>query len=573
MQVYSERVGVQPNSARVAYFSMEIALETDIPTYSGGLGVLAGDTLRSAADLEVPMVAITLCYDKGYFYQMITPDGYQVEHPIQWKFSKQFKKLDKIIELPVEDKVFKVGAWQYKVVGKTGHEIPVLLLDTEIEGNEPWQQSFTHILYDATPFQRVVQELILGIGGVKMLEALGYENVETYHMNEGHAAFLIFELLKRYNDDLEKVKQHCIFTTHTPVPAGHDKWPYDLVRNVFRERLPANIHELAGTEMCNMSYLALNGSRYCNGVAQKHGEVSKKMFPGHDIDAITNGIHLRYWVNPHLKAIFDKKFPNWDMNYNLLQKANDFGNDEIWNAHMAAKRDLIDYQNSHSWVLLEQKKLTIGFARRMTEYKRPALLFDDIERLAKICSNRVQFIFAGKSHPKDNVGKGILKRINSMSDYLWDSYDIGMAFLSNYDMRLAQLMVSGCDMWLNNPRRYLEASGTSGMKATLNGVLNFSVLDGWWIEGYQKDPMAGWAIGPGPNDPKATEYPDSHDMNDLYSKLEKEIIPLFYNSKEGWIQRMKHAIKLGAYFNTHRMVEEYADRAYNLKWQPRWAPK
>jgi starch phosphorylase len=548
---------------------MEIALASDIPTYSGGLGVLAGDTLRSCADLEVPAVAVTLCYDKGYFYQQISPDGYQVERGLQWEFSNEFEKMDQIIELQVQDKKFKVGAWKYNVIGETGFIVPVILLDTNIAGNEDWQKNFTHILYDATPFQRVVQEIILGIGGVKMLEALGFSSIETYHMNEGHAAFMIFELLKKY-ETLKEVKKRCIFTTHTPVPAGHDRFTYDLVNDVFRDRLPADVKTFAGEHEVNMSILALNGSRYCNGVAQMHGEVSRKMFPGYDIDAITNGIHSRTWISDRFKKLFDDIIPGWTMNYDLLENIWDFGNTELWDAHRKAKLDLIDYEKSHSWVLLDHKKLTIGFARRITEYKRPTLMFSEIERLAKICKGKVQFIIAGKSHPRDNTGKGFIKQINDMSDYLHNSFNIGLVFLGGYDMDLSRLLVSGVDVWLNNPRRYHEASGTSGMKATLNGVLNFSVLDGWWIEGYQKDPMAGWAIGPGPNDPKATQYPDSYDANDMYNKLEREIIPLYYNNRDGWTERMKHAIRLGAYFNTHRMVKEYAERGWKLKHQPRW---
>jgi starch phosphorylase len=556
-------------SRKIAYFSMEIALESDIPTYSGGLGVLAGDTLRSAADLEIPMVAVTLCYDKGYFFQEVL-QGRQIERELQWEFSSEFERMPNIIELNIQEKTFKVGAWLYRMKGETGFEIPVILLDSNIEGNEHWQKNFTHILYDATPFQRAVQEMILGMGGCKMLDSLGYTGIETHHMNEGHAAFLIFQLLKKYKGDLDEVKKKCIFTTHTPVPAGHDHFNYELIQDIFRDRLPPNYKELGGEYDLNMSLLALNGSRYCNGVAQKHAVVSRKMFPNYEIDGITNGIHNRFWINPHLKNLFDERIPGWTMDYNQLQNIWDVGNHELWKTHQEAKLELMDYEKSHSWVLLNEDILTIGFARRFTEYKRPTLIFDDVERLGKICKKRVQFIFAGKSHPRDEQGKSYIKKISDMSDYLYDSYNIGLVFLGAYDMDLASLLVSGVDVWLNNPRRYMEASGTSGMKASLNGVLNFSVLDGWWIEGYAQDPMAGWAIGPPPSDPKATEYPDSYDANDLYTKLEREIIPLYYNNREGWSERMKHAIRLASYFNTHRMVEEYAERAWQLKPQPRW---
>ncbi len=554
---------------KIAYFSMEIAMESDIPTYSGGLGVLAGDTLRSAADLEIPLVAITLCYDSGYFFQEVL-QGRQIEREVQWDFGSEFERLPNIIELQIQDKTFLVGGWLYNMKGETGFEIPIILLDTNIEGNEHWQKNFTHILYDATPFQRVVQEMILGMGGIKMIESLGYSNIETHHMNEGHAAFGVFEHYKRYKPNIEEVRKRCIFTTHTPVPAGHDHFNYDLIKDVFRDRLPDNYKELGGDYDLNMSLLALNGSRYCNGVAQKHATVSRKMFPGYDIDGITNGIHNRFWINKYLHKLFDETIPGWTIDYQLLQNVWDIGNHELWRNHKLAKRDLMDYEKSHSWVLLDEDKLTIGFARRITEYKRPTLIFDDVERLGKICKKKVQFIFAGKSHPRDEQGKSYIKKISDMSDYLYDSYDIGLVFLGAYDMDLAKLLVSGVDVWLNNPRRYMEASGTSGMKATLNGVLNCSVLDGWWIEGYQKDPMAGWAIGCGPEDPNSTKYPDSYDSDSFYNNLEREILPLYYNNRDGWTERMKHAIRLAAYFNTHRMVEEYAERGWKLTPQSRW---
>ncbi|MHA1648499.1 MAG: alpha-glucan family phosphorylase, partial [Promethearchaeota archaeon] len=255
---------VDKEQRNIAYFSMEIALESDIPTYSGGLGVLAGDTLRSAADLEIPLVAVTLCYDKGYFFQEVV-QGRQIEREIQWEFSSEFVKMPNIIELDIQEKKFKVGAWMYTIKGLTGGTIPVILLDSNIEGNEHWQKNFTHILYDATPFQRAVQEMILGMGGIKMLKSLGFTNIQTHHMNEGHAAFGVFELLKKYKGNIEEVKKRCIFTTHTPVPAGHDHFNYELIKDIFRDRLPENYKELGGEYDLNMSLLALNGSRYCNG--------------------------------------------------------------------------------------------------------------------------------------------------------------------------------------------------------------------------------------------------------------------------------------------------------------------
>jgi starch phosphorylase len=563
----------EKDTNKIAYFSMEIAMSSDIPTYSGGLGVLAGDTIRSAADLEIPMVAVTLCYDKGYFYQMISPDGYQVEHEVRWDFSSAFDRVPITIDLDIQGKKVKVGAWKYEVIGETGWRIPVFLLDTEIEGNEPWQKNFTHVLYDATPFQRIVQEMILGIGGLKFLEELGYSGIETYHMNEGHAAFLTLQLLKKYKGNIEKVKKQVIFTTHTPVPAGHDRFDYNLVNDVMRDLVPKNILELAGSDMCNMTKLAISLSRYINAVAEKHGEVSREMFPNVDIDFITNGVHSRFWTNQYLAKLLDEfetegthKTESW------FEKIWKIDPEDLWTVHLKAKKDLVDYENSHHYVLMDDEMLTIGFARRITGYKRPTLLFKDPERLAKIARNKVQFLFAGKSHPRDDQGKAYIKQIHDIADYLWNSYRIKVVFLSHYDMDLAKLMVSGVDVWLNNPQRYREASGTSGMKAAHNGILNFSILDGWWIEGYRMDPKAGWAIGKAPGEPGCNDNNDDEEANNLYNLLEREVIPLYYNSLPGWIERMRHAISLGAFFSTHRMVEEYAQKAWKLQKQPRWVP-
>ncbi|MHA1793109.1 MAG: alpha-glucan family phosphorylase [Promethearchaeota archaeon] len=561
-----------PNVApdvRIAYFSMEIALESDIPTYSGGLGVLAGDTIRSAADLGIPMVGLTLTYSGGYFYQMIAPDGRQVEKPLRWKFSVDFVKLNEKVTMKLQDKTLTIGAWVYNVMGRSGHVIPVILLDSDLPENEPWMRQLTGALYDASPFQRVVQEMILGICGVRMLEKLGYKPA-TYHMNEGHSAFLIFELYKKYND-LNEVKKHCVFTTHTPVRAGHDRFDYNLIHDVFRENLPENAKQLAGEDMLNMTVLALNGSRYCNGVAKKHGEISRQMFPGYEIDHITNGIHMSFWLSPYMHMLFDRELGNaWHYDYKSLEKTVELSPIEVWRAHLKAKYDLLDYQKSHSPVLLDENLLTIGFARRVAEYKRMLLIFSDLERLAKITKGKAQFIFAGKAHPADNQSKGMIKTLHDFSEYLWNSYGIGVSWLSNYDMDLAKLMTSGVDVWLNTPRRYREASGTSGMKAALNGILNFSILDGWWIEGYDMDPMAGWAINENGDDSKSPQEVDKEDAESLYTILEDEIIPIWRKNRNEWYDRMKHAIKLISFFNTHRMVEEYAKKAYKLIRQPLW---
>ncbi|MFX1297925.1 MAG: alpha-glucan family phosphorylase, partial [Promethearchaeota archaeon] len=523
----------------IAYFSMEIALESDVPIYSGGLGILAGDTLRSAADLELPLVAVTLTYNAGYFYQMLSPDGSQVERDIEWVFSNDFQKINQQVDLELQDKKISVEAWQYNIIGRNGHVIPIILLDTDLPKNESWQRRLTHVLYDANPFQRLVQEMILGICGIKMLQKLGYNNLNIFHINEGHAAFLIFELLKKYQT-IDKVRKHCVFTTHTPVKAGLQEFDYNLVTDAFRNRLPGEIRELAGENNLNMTILALNSSRYTNAVSKKHAETSREMFPNYEIDSITNGIHLRFWLSKYMEQLFNENFGRaWHYNFRILNRAHELDEHEIWRYHLKAKNDLIDYESSHSWILLDKKLLTIGFARRMAEYKRPLLLFTNLERLAKIAQNNVQFIFAGKAHPADSSAKSYIKKINDFSDYLWNSYQIGVVFLENYEINLTKLLVSGVDVWLNTPRRYMEASGTSGMKAAINGVLNFSVLDGWWIEGYQmSNKMGGWKIGPEPHTIDIREMNDSSDATDLYNTLEQKIIPLFKKNRNKWQERM-----------------------------------
>ena len=560
------------NDTKVAYISMEIGMDSNIPTYSGGLGVLSGDTVRSAADLEIPMVGICLCYSSGYFYQLFNEHGEQKEKEIEWSFFYEFEKVEKPITLKIENKEVKISAWLYRVIGQSGHVLPIYLLTTDIDGNEDWMKKMTGSLYDSTSrWNRIVQEMILGIGGVKLLRSMGYNNIETYHLNEGHGSFAALEL---YNElgDIEKVKKKVVFTTHTPVPAGHDRFKQDLVDKVFEKRMPPEIRKL-GEENgeFNMTYLGMNLSRYRNGVAKKHGDISRKMFPGYEIDYITNGVHLPFWISRPIKQIFDKKWPNWKANPSLLANAIEIDDLDLFDAHIENKFNLISYQKGHSWNLLDEELITIGFARRFATYKRATLIFHDIDRLGKISKGHVQFIFAGKAHPKDQMGKDYIKKIFESGEYLYDNYGVKVVLMENYNMDLSHMLVSGVDVWLNTPNRYREASGTSGIKAALNGVLNFSVQDGWWLEGYKMNSLAGWAIGPddsNPNDPGVSNNWDI-DANTIYETLENEIIPTYMDHDE-WIFKQKNAISLAAYFNTHRMVEEYAEKAYKLKRQKPW---
>ncbi|MFX1454717.1 MAG: alpha-glucan family phosphorylase [Promethearchaeota archaeon] len=561
------------NNTTVAYISMEIGVDSNIPTYSGGLGVLSGDTVRSAADLELPMVGICLCYSTGYFYQFFNEFGEQKEREIEWNFFYEFDRVPKPITMKIENKDVKISAWQYNVIGQSGHVLPIYLLTTDVEGNEEWMKNMTGSLYDSTSrWNRIVQEMILGIGGVKLLKSLGYNNIKTYHLNEGHGSFAMVELYNMMNGDIEKVKEKVVFTTHTPVPAGHDRFKQDLIDKVFEDRIPDQIKKLADDKgEFNMTFLGMALSRYRNGVAKKHGDISRKMFPQYEIDYITNGIHLPFWVSKPFRKIYSRKWPNWRSNPSVLENAIELDDLDLYDAHIENKFNLISYQKGHSWNLLDEELITIGFARRFATYKRAVLVFHDIDRLGKLAKGHLQFIFAGKAHPKDEMGKNYIKEIHEKGQYLYDNYGVKVVMIENYNMDLSHMLVSGVDIWLNTPNRYREASGTSGMKAALNGVLNLSVQDGWWLEGIKRQPNSGWAIGPddsNPDDPGVSNDWDI-DAAALYNIFENEVIPTYMNHDE-WLYKMKCAISLAAYFNTHRMVEEYAEKAYRLKKQKPW---
>lgn len=560
------------NGSKIAYFSMEIGIKDEIPTFSGGLGILAGDTIKSSADLNLPLIAVTLIYHKGYFKQVIDDQGRQIELPAIWDPSETMNTLSERITVTIEGRTVYIQAWVYFVKSPKGGEIPVIFLDTKLQENSEEDRTLTDYLYGGDDSYRIKQEVVLGIGGVKMLKMLGFQ-IKKYHMNEGHAAFLTLELLHQFKSDLEEVwdesfvwnfevvKELCVFTTHTPVEAGHDKFSYELYRNVIGDYFPENIiHELAGDEHLNMTLLALNLSNDVNGVAKKHGEISQNMFPGYKINSITNGVHSYTWTCDSFKKLYDKYIPGWANEPELFVRIDMVPHEEFWNAHSEAKKILIDYVNSVHDLNMDYETLTIGFARRFATYKRASLLFTDIKRLKKIASGKIQVIYAGKAHPKDEAGKKLIEDIFSYSQKLKGK--INIAFIDNYNMETALKMVSGVDIWLNNPVRPLEASGTSGMKAAHNGVLNFSVLDGWWIEGHIEG-ETGWSIGSAPTEIIPEKDANEIDINDLYNKLEKIIIPTFYQNRNKWINMMKSAIGKNAYyFNTHRMMLRYVTEAY-----------
>jgi starch phosphorylase len=545
---------------------MEIGIDSRIPTYSGGLGVLAGDTIKSCADLKVPMVAVTLLYEKGYFYQKLDAQGNQQELPVHWNYKDFLRPLPDKVSVQIENRTVAIKAWQYDVLGITGHIVPVLFLDTDVEGNSEYDRSLNDYLYGGDEKYRLAQEIILGIGGVRMLNQLGYSEIKKYHMNEGHASLLTLELLsgrKRKEEpvwDFEGTRELCVFTTHTPVPAGHDQFSYELVRGVLGEFVPFEILKmLGGEERLNMTLLALNLSKYVNGVAKKHGEVSKSMFPGYSIESITNGVHSYTWTSDGFRKLYDKYIPGWANDPFSLRYALGIPEKQIWEAHTEAKRKLIDYINKETNAGFNYEAFTIGFARRATVYKRADLLFSNVNRLVHIANNagEIQLVFAGKAHPKDSPGKELIKRIFSYVSQLKDRMKI--IYLENYDMEIGKLLTSGVDLWLNTPQRPNEASGTSGMKAAHNGVPNFSVLDGWWIEGHIEG-VTGWSIGP-----EATNigYDSKSDAEQLYQTLENVIVPMFYNNRNKWTGIMQHSVAINASFvNTHRMVQQYVLNAY-----------
>ena len=556
------------SQSTVAYFSMEIALETAIPTYSGGLGVLAGDTLRSAADLSVPVVAVTLLHRKGYFEQHLDAEGNQSESPVSWSPEAKLEPVDARATIQLEGRTVHVRAWKYAVRGITGHEVPVYLLDTQLPENDPWDRGLTDYLYGGDNHYRLCQEVVLGMGGAAMLKALGCP-AQLYHLNEGHSALLTLCLLDWQLDgrksfeldesDVEEVRRRVVFTTHTPVPAGHDRFPMEMVRAVLGDEKVALLEAAHCVEdgTLNMTHVALRLSRFVNGVAMKHREVSQGMFPTYPVDAITNGVHAPTWTSPAFQALFDRRIPEWRADNLYLRYAVGIPLQEIRAAHADAKRAMIDAIAERTGVALDPKVFTLGFARRATPYKRADLLFSDPQRLAEIAGGvgPIQIVFGGKAHPNDGGGKELIRRIHAAARAVAPA--ITVVYVENYEMEIAAKIVAGVDLWLNNPMTPLAASGTSGMKAALNGVPSLSVLDGWWIEGHVEG-VTGWSIGG--IDPEGDQ---SKDANEIYLKLERVILPLYYGLPFAYAEVMRSAIALnGSFFNTQRMVEQYVRNAY-----------
>lgn len=553
-----------PAFRTVAYFSMEIGLKSSIPTYSGGLGVLAGDILKSAADLGVPIVGVTLLYRKGYFRQSFE-ECLQKALPVEWEPEKELTLLPNEVTVMIEDRIVKVRAWCLELQGRTGFTVPIYFLDTDVEGNTSADRELTWYLYGGDERYRLCQEIILGSGGLRVLRDMGYANIDDYHLNEGHAAFIALELIREMGyESYDRVREKGVFTTHTPVSAGHDHFTWDLINRVMDSSMARRLRRMMPTEDVSMTEIALRYSRYINGVSQKHTQVSRAMYGRNDVDCITNGIHTLTWVSPEMEKLFTKHIPGWDNAPERLVKAVQIPVDEIRAAHAPAKKRLLDYVEEKTGKELDPERLTIGFARRVAQYKRADLILRDTARLVKAAGGKAQFIFSGKAHPNDGPAREILKKLLCEAQNMVGT-DITVVFLEDYDMDKAALLVQGVDLWLNNPIRPREASGTSGMKCALNGIPNFSVLDGWWIEGWVEG-VTGWSIGPSPTETINDQYDDEVDLDDLLDKLEKVIIPTFYDKPEEWGKVMRGAIALNAsYFNTHRVVREYCERAYGIQ--------
>ncbi|BBD80690.1 alpha-glucan family phosphorylase [Aerosticca soli] len=550
---------------RVAYFSMEIALRAEMHTYSGGLGVLAGDTARSCADLRLPVVFVTLASHEGYLRQEIAADGSQIDHPDPWRVADWATPLDAMVGVAVEGRTVWIRPWLYRLAAADGYEIPVLLLDTRLEHNDPRDRGLTDRLYGGDDAYRLGQEIVLGIGGERLLRALGFE-VGIYHLNEGHAALLTAALLKRHPHplevpaegqlryDTEWVREHCVFTTHTPVEAGHDRFDYAMAMRLLGDFLPEDqLKPLAGEDRLNMTRLALNLSGYVNGVAERHAETARKMFPGYVVRAITNGVHAHSWVHPAFANLFQSLAADWAHEPEELVRADQLTDTELWSAHDAAKQDLIDTVARLGGVKLRMDLPILAFARRITGYKRPDLLFSDLARLRALNARHpFQLVIAGKAHPHDEPGKALVHALHAHLREL--AGEIPGAFLPDYGLDLARVMVAGADVWLNTPQPPLEASGTSGMKAALNGVLNLSVLDGWWWEGWIED-VTGWGIG--------ASGPASDHANELYDTLEHKVLPRYYQDRARWLGMMRASIsKTAPRFNSQRMMRRYAAEAY-----------
>jgi starch phosphorylase len=502
-------------------------------------------------------------------------DGKQSEEVQPWNPEAFCTEEPARVTVSIEGRTVHVRAWRYDLQGRFGHVIPIYLLDTDLEENSGWDRGLTDHLYGGDSNYRLQQEIVLGMGGERMANALGLR-VNVYHMNEGHAALLTLALLESQlgggppgdytESDVDLVRKKCVFTTHTPVPAGHDRFSTEQSLRILGTDRTARLQKLGCFRdgLLNVTLLALRFSRYANGVAMQHGKVSREMFPEFVIDNITNGVHAPTWVSEPIQKSLDEHIPAWRRDNLVLRSAIDLPTSAILSAHARAKEELLAEVGTRTGLVLSPTVLTLGFARRAATYKRATLLFDDPERLLQIAARAggLQIIYAGKAHPQDEPGKALIQEVVAQAARLSNT-DLRIVYLENYAWDLGAMLTSGADVWVNTPRRPYEASGTSGMKAALNGVPSLSILDGWWIEGCIEG-FTGWAIEDGAD--------DQEEANSLYAKLENAVVPLYRDSQENWARLMRTTIAFnGSYFNTNRMVKQYARNAYYPERMPETA--
>ena len=546
-----------PSQYRIAYFSPEIGLTASLPTYSGGLGILSGDHIKAAADAGLPICAVTLLYKEGYCRQRVDEEGNQTETYPMFDPSPMLKRLSVKFSLPLRGREVWIQAWEYVQKGHTGHEVPVFLMDTDVEDNSDEDRIITLRLYSGDKDHRILQEAILGLGGIRLLEALGITGVETYHMNEGHSSFVTLQLLQKFGGNRDEVRRRCTFTTHTPNLEGHDHFSFERCKGLLDGLLPRdlNLPSMVKNDRLHMTELGLHFSRSANAVSELHGKTARQMFPEFHLRHITNGVHHIGWTGKPFRELFDQELPGWRADPERLLRIDEIRDEDLEWAHHSGKHFLLGYANSQTQKALAMDTLTIGFARRAAKYKRARLIFHDLDRLVEVGQGKIQILFAGKAHPRDEQGKEIIKEIVQYANKL--SGKVKIAFLENYNMWLGRLLTSGVDVWLNTPVRFKEASGTSGMKASLNGIPNLSILDGWWAEAY-RDGANGWAIG------GEEEADDDKDADDLYRVLESQVIPTYYGDRRRWLSMMRESIKTGVRFTAFRMIREYGSQMYDL---------
>ena len=538
----------------VGYFTAEIGLWSDLSTYSGGLGVLAGDHVKSAADAEIPLVGVTLLYREGYSRQHLDSDGIQSETYPVLDPSEFLELTDITIQLPLDNQTIYARVWCANVVGQTGHKVPVYFLDTTHELNSQYHQEIGQRLYGGNDDTRIRQEYLLGVGGVQLFDHLQIE-LKGIHLNEGHCTFAMLELLSR-GWSRKQLTEKSLFTTHTPVPAGHDRFEWSLVKEIMGDKLPDDAQELVrnagdseGGNRCSMSHLAVALSTSVNAVSILNAEVAQTMFSEKKIIPITNGVHHPTWTSSTMTKLFDEHLPEWKANPNQLKEAQKIPTEALKQARNENRKHLRDLVRNETGVEFEEHRLTIGFARRFATYKRANLVFHDLEKLREIGAGRIQFVFSGKAHPKDEGGKQLIRDIFASAKTVEE--EIPVAFLENYSMATGLAMTSGVDIWLNNPIRPLEASGTSGMKAAMNGVPNCSILDGWWPEACNHG-INGWAIGNAEDDRN-----DPRDAENIYSTLQNDVLPSWERKDETWANIMRESIASSAGFTGRRMIEDY----------------